>query len=160
LAYRGTLKNIGGNLINFYQPQDYATSFAWEINNDQTKPPMYQGETANASLCFNFEYHPNGQPAKKLWKLAISALYPTYYITYKPEAMAYACRTWGKAAGAESRTQGSLDASVDLSSANYNLPGESSGFGDEHSGQFNARIQQLRPFYDELLRNFGINRNP
>jgi hypothetical protein len=70
LAYRGTLKNVGGNLINFYLPQDYATSFAWEINNDQTKPPMYQGETANASLCFNFEYNPNGQPAKKLWKFA------------------------------------------------------------------------------------------
>ena len=83
-----------------------------------------------------------------------------HYLTDAHEAMPYACRTWAKALGAESRTEGSIDGSVDLSSANYNLPGESSGFGDEHSGQFNARIQQLRPFYDELLRNFGIDRNP
>ena len=39
VAYRGQLKNVGGNLINFFLPEDYATSFAWEINNDQTKPP-------------------------------------------------------------------------------------------------------------------------
>lgn len=83
---------------------------------------------------------------RNVGSLRVSALYPTYYITYKPEAMAYACRTWGKAAGAESRTQGAIDASVDLSSANYNLLGESSGFGDEHSGQFNVRIQQLDHF--------------
>jgi pimeloyl-ACP methyl ester carboxylesterase len=160
LAYRGTFTNVGSNLINFCQPQDYATSFAWEINNDQTKPPLYQGETPNASLCFNFEYDPNGQPDKKLWKFAISALYPTYYITYKPEAMAYGCRTWGKAVGAESRTEGSIDESVDLSSSSYNLPGESSGFGDEHSGQFRANIQQLRPFYNQILTQFDITPNP
>jgi hypothetical protein len=83
-----------------------------------------------------------------------------HYLTDPYEAMPYACRTWGKAAGAESRTQGSIDASVDLSSANYNLPGESSGFGDEHSAQFNARIQQLRPFYNQILVQFDITPSP
>jgi hypothetical protein len=68
--------------------------------------------------------------------------------------MAYACRTWRRAAGAESRTEGSIDASINLSSANYNLPGESSGFGDEHSGQFNTRIQHLKLFYDGRNRSF------
>ena len=83
-----------------------------------------------------------------------------HYLTDPYEAMPYGCRTWAKALGAESRTAGSIDGSVDLSSANYNSPGESSGFGDEHSGQFNARIQQLRPFYDAVLDSFGLDANP
>jgi hypothetical protein len=50
---------------------------------------------------------------------------------------------------------------MDLSEATYALPGEEfSGFGDEHSGQFGARIQQLKPFYNELLRQFEIEQNP
>jgi|GEM_PF-6639400 len=36
-------------------------------------------------------------------------------------------------------------------------PGESfSGFGDEHSGQFNANIQNLKPFYDTLINKLEI----
>jgi hypothetical protein len=83
-----------------------------------------------------------------------------HYLTDPYEAMPYACRTWGKAAGAESRTQGSIDDSVDLGSASYNLPAESSGFGDEHSAQFNARIQNLKPFYDAVLDVFALDANP
>ena len=46
---------------------------------------------------------------------------------------------------------------VDLSAADFALPGESfSGFGDEHSGQFNANIQSLKPFYDTLINKLGI----
>jgi hypothetical protein len=155
VAYRGRLKDVPGNLINFCLPQDYATSFAWEVNNDQTKPP-------NATLAANFQYYRNNLNGTKLYKyyMVVNLEVLDHYLTDAHEAMPYACRTWAKALGAESRTEGSIDGSVDLSSTNYNLPGESSGFGDEHSGQFNARIQQLRPFYDELLRNFGIDRNP
>jgi hypothetical protein len=46
-----------------------------------------------------------------------------------------------KAAGAESGSQGSIDSSVDLSSASYNC-----GFGDEHSAQFNARNPEFKAF--------------
>jgi hypothetical protein len=28
VAYRGQLKNVGGNLVYFFLPEDYATSFA------------------------------------------------------------------------------------------------------------------------------------
>jgi len=46
---------------------------------------------------------------------------------------------------------------VDLSAADVAFPGESlSGFGDEHSGQFNANIQSLKPFYDPLLDEFEV----
>ena len=149
MAYRGRLKDISGNLISFYLPQDYATSFAWEINNDQTKPP-------NAIFAANFRYYRYNLFGTKLYKyrMLVNLEILDHYLTNPYEAMPYACRTWGKAAGTESRTQGSIDASVDLSSASYNLPGESSGFGDEHSAQFNTRIQQLTPFYNQILAQF------
>jgi hypothetical protein len=155
VAYRGRLKDVPGNLINFCLPQDYATSFAWEVNNDQTKPP-------NATLAANFQYYRNNLNGTKLYKyyMVVNLEVLDHYLTDPYEAMPYGCRTWAKALGAESRTAGSIDGSVDLSSANYNLPGESSGFGDEHSGQFNARIQQLRPFYDAVLDSFGLDANP
>jgi hypothetical protein len=34
VAYRGRLSNVSGNLVSFFLPADYATSLAWEINND------------------------------------------------------------------------------------------------------------------------------
>jgi pimeloyl-ACP methyl ester carboxylesterase len=49
VAYRGRLENVSGNLINFFLPQDYATSFAWEVNNEQTKPP-------DGALMGNYQY--------------------------------------------------------------------------------------------------------
>jgi hypothetical protein len=47
---------------------------------------------------------------------------------------------------------------IDLSNdALFDLPGEElEGFGDEHSGQFNARIQNLKAFYNALLQAFEI----
>ena len=161
LAYRGTFQGIStnANLISFYLSEDYATSFAWEINNDQTKPPMWNGEQGNASLCFNYEYNPQGNPGQKLWMFAVSALYPTYYITNKHEAMAYACRTWGKAAGAWGATAGAIsaNASVNLGDQDFQLPDQTkTGFGEDHSGQFNANIQSLKPFYDELINKLQI----
>jgi hypothetical protein len=155
VAYRGQLKNVGGNLINFFLPEDYATSFAWEINNDQTKPP-------NAPLAANFRYNRYNWNGTKLYKynMVVNLEVLDHYLADPYEAMPYACRTWGKVVGAEERTEGSIDDSVDLSSSNYNLPGESSGFGDEHSGEFNARIQQLKPFYDAMLDSFGLDANP
>ena len=151
VAYRGRLNQISGNLTSFYLPQDYATSFAWEVNNDQTKPP-------DASLAANFRYYRDNLAGTKLYKYhtVSGSEIVDHYLTDPYEAMPYACRTWGKAAGAEGRTQGSIDAAIDLSSASYNLPGESSGFGDEHSAQFEARIQQLKSFYDQILNRFDI----
>jgi hypothetical protein len=149
------LQNVSGNLVNFFLTGDFATSFAWEINNDITKPP-------NAPLAANFRYNRYDFAGTKLYKyntlLNLELL--DHYLTDPYEAMSYACRTWGKAVGAESRTQGSIDSSVDLSSTTYNLSGESSGFGDEHSGQFNARLQELRSFYDQILSQFNITPNP
>ena len=33
MAYRGQLRNVHGNLVNFFLPADHATQYAWELNN-------------------------------------------------------------------------------------------------------------------------------
>ncbi|HEY5812894.1 MAG TPA: hypothetical protein VIT23_09610, partial [Terrimicrobiaceae bacterium] len=86
-----------------------------------------------------------------------------YYLRNRYEAVSFACRTWGKAAGAEAQTEGAIRATrkVNLGGPAFQLPTESpgSGFGDEHSAQFNFSIQRLKPFYDELLRSLDVNFN-
>ncbi len=158
LAYRGTLKNAAGTLVNFFLPEDYATSFAWEINNDQTKPP-----SSDTFFDKKFEYNPAGSPGEKLYKFHddpfTGFLVFDYTITNKFEAMAFACRTWGKAAGAWGATRGSISNSLNLSDPAFDLPGEESGFGDEHSAEFDFRIQQLGHFYDALLDELEVQRN-
>lgn len=56
---------------------------------------------------------------------------------------------------------GAIDSNVDLSSPTFDLPGESDpGFGDEHSGEFNAPIQVLKSFYNRILEEFQIDQIP
>ncbi len=157
LAYRGMLKDIGGqncNLINFYLETDEATSYAWEINNDVTKP--------SGLLSGQFRYKRNNPNGQKLYKDYGGGLYDYMWLS-RYESMSFACRTWGKAAGAEAQTEGAIPAAnkVNLGSSAFQLPGEQlPGFGDEHSGEFNANIQNLKPFYDTLLDEFEVPRNP
>jgi len=90
--------------------------------------------------------------------MAALPLWPPF-ANERHKAMSYACRTWGKAAGAESQTQGAIAErnKVNLGDSKFQLPGEQySGFGDEHSGQFKANIQRLKPFYDELMDRLGL----
>jgi len=156
LAYRGKFQGLSTNLINFYLEADFATSIAWEINNTIKKPP--------GTLALNYEYVRLADSGEKLQKYSNFGTVFEYYITNRHEAMSYACNTWGKVAGAWGTTAGAINssASVNLGTAIYQLPGESqsSGFGNKHSGQFNANIQSLKPFYDEFLRQFDIPRNP
>ena len=152
MSYRGMLKDIGqnGNLILFYLPNDAATSNAWELNNDLTKP--------SGTLSGHFRYERNAPAGQKLYR-DFGGGVREYSWSSRRESASYACRTWGKAAGADGRTEGSVRSAnrVNLGNSGFQLPGEQfSGFGDEHSGQFTARIQQLKPFYDELMRRLDI----
>jgi pimeloyl-ACP methyl ester carboxylesterase len=159
LAYRGRFSNLSVNLVSFYLTPDYATFMPWEVNNDQTKPE-------GGSLASNYRYLRNNPSGQKLYKY--TSVFPSlelfdYNLTNAYEAMSYACSTWGKSVGAQNIAQGSLNPAnnVNLGDAQFALPGETDpGFGDEHSGQFNARIQQLKAFYNELLRQFIITPNP
>jgi len=156
LAYRGRLRNVRSNLISFYLPDDYATSFAWELNNALTKPP-------GASLSGPFLYKRDLPSGKKLIKgiedPSTGDIVVDRYIVDPYEAQPYACRTWGKAVGAEGRISGRVSTTVDLSSDTFS-PSGVGGFSREHSAEFNFDIQKLRPFYTELLTQLSIPQNP
>ena len=159
LAYRGMLKDIGQhcNPINFYLPADNATSYTWEINNDVTKPP--------GGMSANFRYRRENPNGEKLYKYNVNHNeIIDYYLSSRYEAVSLACRTWSKAVGAEARTEGAIPSAnkVNVGNPTFQLPTESpgSGFGDEHSGQFNFTIQQLKPFYDTLMDELELPRNP
>jgi hypothetical protein len=126
----------------------------WELNNDLTKP--------SGTLSGHFRYERNAPAGQKLYR-DFGGGVREYSWSSRRESASYACRTWGKAAGAELRTQGAIESAnrVDLSAPTFALPGETEpGFGDEHSGQFTARIQQLKPFYDALMNEFKLTPNP
>ncbi len=155
LAYRSRLKNVSGTLVTFYLADDYATSFAWELNNALTKPP-------SAPLAGPFFYKRNFPSGHKLIK---SFEDPSnddaeidHYITDRNEAEPYACRTWAKAVGAESRTNGPFARKIDLNSNNFS-PGSVGGFSKEHSAEFDRDVQPLTPFFRELLRQLAIPQN-
>jgi hypothetical protein len=156
LAYRGRLKQATGNLISFCLPDDYATSFAWELNNGLTKPPA-------ASLAGPFLYRRDSPSGQKLIKgfedPSTGDDVVSYYISDQNEAEPYACRTWGKAVGAEKRTAGPIADSVDLSSDMFSPKG-SGGFSKEHSAEFNYDIQKVNAFYVELLTRLNVAQNP
>jgi hypothetical protein len=167
LAYRGRLQGVSANLTSFYLPDDQATSFAWELNNDMTKPP-------DGPLSANYQYDRNAQPAEKLYKyhdipdpsrrrilrrirgLNSETNRVDYYLSDPHEAMPYACRTWGKAAGAFEATRGSIAGTVNLQSSTFGSP---NGFDTEHSAEFTWRIQQLKAFYDQLLQTLDVDFN-
>ena len=137
------LKDIGRtcNPINFYLPADNATSYAWEINNDVTKPP--------GDMSANFRYRRENPNGEKLYRYDVNHNeIIDYYLSSRYEAVSLACRTWGKAVGAEAQTEGAIPSAnrVNVGDPSFQLPTESpgSGFGDEHSGQFNFTIQQLK----------------
>ncbi len=136
LAYRGRLSDVSGNLVNLYLPQDSATTYAWEFNNRVFKP--FAG----------FFYDRGEVDGYKLWKNEDGT---RRSLTDAEEAMPYADQSWGKVAGAESRTAGAVKSSVDLNA--------SFDFADEHSAEFNWSIQQLQPFYDTLLDKLRVDRN-
>jgi hypothetical protein len=159
LAYRGRLAHVSGNLTSFYLPQDYATSYAWEVNNVLAKPPVYPfgPDSEDGFLVTDFEYIRGATSGHKLYKgdAGLSVVY--YYLTDRDEADSYACRTWAKAVGAEGNTAGAITGKVDLSSTTFGSP---NGFGVEHSAEFNRNIQQLKAFYSQLLESLQIQPNP
>jgi len=138
LAYRGRLSTVQGSLINFFLPQDRATTYAWEFNNRAFKPTT------------RFFYDRNEVDGSKLWKNEGGI---RRSLTDPEEAMPYADQSWSKVAGADGRTAGAITSpGVDLNAL--------FGFADDHSAEFIRNIQQLQPFYVRLLESLDVSQNP
>lgn len=69
-----------------------------------------------------------------------------------PEAMAFVTQARSDAAGAEPLTHGSVTASLDLN-------GPSLVFGDDHSAEWNRRIQGAYPYWERLSFSLGLTMN-
>lgn len=148
LAYRGQLRNAGGNLISFFLPQDRATVRAWEFNNYQFKPYNPRGSGG-------YYYQTNAPSGQKLgvgfmWSVG-------RFVRTTHEAMAYVAKSPTKAVGAEGQTRGAIDSVVDLSFPVY---GNQNGFDREHSAEFMRSIQELQTFYRELMSQLNVRQKP
>jgi hypothetical protein len=151
LGYRGFLDNVSGNLVNFYNFQDDALE-AWDIN--------------NAGLVIeNFPDLPAFKPNRNITATQSYGYTPTFtqgqrcslvgFLTARQvldphESMAFVSRSRTLTVGRES-TDGSVDVNHDLNDA-Y-------AFGDDHSAQWNQAIQEIQPFYYDVLNKYGIQQN-
>ena len=146
LGYLGYLMDLNVNMINMYNPVDYALTSgplgAWEYNQEFYKPD-------NPSLLVRYIYYPDdyANPAQAgrsyVDNLGVLLLRE---VTTAFESMSFVARSRSKAAGAISTGQ-TIDENVQLNSTVY-------GFSDtrpDHGAQFARPIQRLNAFYQKVF---------
>jgi NedA-like, galactose-binding domain len=158
-GYRGFLANVSGNLVNFFNPLDFALAtgnlgtlthipflwwqgVSWENNEVNFKPDHFNLKT----LYYNYvPTAPTGQQGQ----LLDSYYGLLHYVTDPHEMMSLIARPRSKAVGALQGVAGPIrQDEVDMH-ALFGFAGNR----DEHSAQFNWTIQRLGGpdgFYDHL----------
>ena len=135
-GYRNYLSNVGGELINFYNPEDFALK-EWDKNNTLFKPDWPKG--------YRSPEIGNAGPARHAWPSDVPLLWRD--VTDQHESMAFCARSRTLALG-RTETPKKL-------SDHQNLDA-SFGFGDVHSAQFLWRAQKLTGFYNQFLKSLQI----
>jgi pimeloyl-ACP methyl ester carboxylesterase len=155
LSYRNQLAGVNGNLINFFLPADDAL-LKWEWNNDTpalitgspNRFPLVGSKPQRYNLGTTGYYYAPLNPVGQ--RLGVNfATVNGRLVSSSHECMSYIAQSPMKAVGAEGRTGGSIDSSVNMFQAPYS-------FGDVHSAQFDFRLQQTVPFYNRLLEEFDL----
>ena len=141
LGYRGFLDNVSGNVVNFYNFNDDALE-AWDINNTLYKPNRLITPTQS------YGYEPNYEVGERC---TLVSLLTARLVLDPHESMAFVASSRTIVAGREP-TLGAIDSNVDLHA--------SFDFGNQHSAQWQWRIQRLKQFYDRLLTTYQIVPNP
>jgi predicted esterase len=144
-GYNGYFANLTGNLINFYNTNDYALAKGtwnglqanWEADQADEKP-----ENFAYRLGQDYTYNPYD------FISTASYTFSEYDVTDPYEIMSMVARSRTRAIGAEDSAAGVLNtsASVDLR--------VSLGFGntrEEHSAQFTRPIQTALPYYQVIV---------
>ena len=149
----------GGQMVNFFNPVDFALSIAWVANQgfdvgSATGPVTMKPNTL-------LGYYTDGTThvlRTNSWNQSVlSLLYrgfyngPTRSVTNLNEVMPFVARPRTKAVGAQSGVQGQIHGEeVDLQ-AQFGFGGAAS----DHSGQWNRNIQDpaVGPFYFKLREN-------
>ena len=155
LGYKGWGSGVSGRLINFSLPDDYATRDAWEYNNSAVKPwndgAFGTGEGKTLYYRYNRQAPVNEKIMLqgKVLNFGKGILLPIKEDIYRQvkhshEAMSMVAQSKTKSVGAEPRTRGGIDGTVNLGEGSIHE------FEDEHSAEFTRDIQQVRAFYNEL----------
>ena len=148
--YLGSL-NVSGSVVSFYNTSDYALktgralgrNVSWEGNQIDYKPNWFVGR--------HYEYDINEATGERC-KLRINGSNNWRYVVDIHESMSFVARPRSEAAGASMSVGGRITARYDVG------PDTPSDFRDnasDHGGQFNRRIQQLGPYYENLLDIFA-----
>jgi hypothetical protein len=149
-GYHGYFVNLTGNLINFYNTNDFALAKGtwhgllanWEQDQISQKPDSF-----GYRLGQEYAYYPSSQ------RSIASYTFSEYDVTDPQEIMSMVARSRTRAIGAEDAAAGVINtnASVDLRI--------SFGFGntrDEHSAQFTRPIQSVLGYYQTILNRIAL----
>ena len=160
LGYKGWGSDVPGRLINFAQANDFATRDSWELHNSVGKPWHNGIFKTEVNKTIYYEYNREAPVNEKVMLKGVLpfpsfGIIPSIIPIFRPvtnshEAMALVAQSKTKTVGAEPRTRGGIDGTVELGDGTVH------DFGREHSAEFTRDIQQVRAFYDELLIQFGF----
>jgi hypothetical protein len=146
-GYHGYCSPIHGNLIDFYNTNDFALASGitaglqtnWEEDQRTQKPEAFLGGPS-------YTYDPTTLITTGYYTFGSS-----YTVTDLQEIKALVARSRSAAVGAQNGLHGAISSSLDLKA--------SFDFGktrDEHSAQFARPIQTCFPYYQQLLTSFQI----
>lgn len=164
LGYRGYLSslNVTGSVVSFYNQADYAlktgretvpvlgeVNVSWEGNQLTSKPNQnLSGRT------YAYDSGPPNSPyvvGQRCFLRDIGLPFNVRRLTDIHESMSFVARPRSEAAGASNAVEGKIG-------SRYNVgEGTGSNFGrtsSDHGGQFSRRIQQVWPYYENLLGIF------
>ena len=147
-GYNQCWANISGNLIDYYNTNDFALASGttlglqsnWVANQAGYKPEAFAGGPS-------YIYYPSNHTAVAYYNFS------SYTVTDFQESRSMVARSRTSAVGAQGGLGGVLN-----SSASVDLLG-TFGFGktrEEHSAEFSRPIQTVWGYYDQVLRSFRI----
>jgi hypothetical protein len=152
-GYNQCWTNISGNMVNFFNTNDFALvsgSYGpfdanWVKNQQSQKPEAFAGGPS-------YIYYPSNQTSIAYFLLGIG----NYTVTDWEESRSMVARSRTSAIGAQGPASGQTQQGI--ISGSVDLIGQF-GFGktrDEHSAQFTRPIQTAWGYYDAVLSSFGI----
>ncbi len=158
-GYRNALANYyvnnGQNIVihNYFLQNDAATSQAWVLNNELTKPQFSDfGLVQQLNLGKLVQYSATGLSRYPgVYEITINkdgSLNYVKSVTDTAETRAYGCKSLTRAAGAGPLTRGYVDDWFDMD-------GPTLKFNAEHSAEFNESIQYTWNFYEQISKQLG-----
>ncbi|HEX3625382.1 MAG TPA: alpha/beta hydrolase [Verrucomicrobiae bacterium] len=149
-GYNGYFSGVTGNLVNFYNTNDYALATGtwnglqanWVADQISQKPEDYTYRGGQS-----YAYYPSS------FRTIASYTFSDYDVTDPYEILSQVARSRSSAVGAQANVAGVID-----SAASVDLVAEF-GFGNtrpEHSAEFTRPIQSVWGYYDAVLTAFKL----